>query len=91
MRSLINRKDDSKRNQIILGGFLIIVMVFSTLGYALSGRDEGETDNKIEYNGIEFISDNSGYCCRGHICGLPGTVDLSADDLPRRSRLGQRR
>lgn len=61
MRSIINRKDDSKRNQLILGIFLIIIMLFSTLGYALLGRTDKTEKNKIEYNGIEFIQDNSGY------------------------------
>ena len=61
MRSLVHKKDNTKRNQILLGGFLILVMLFSTLGYALSGRGEGDKNKKIEYNGIEFIQDTSGY------------------------------
>ena len=61
MRSLINRKDDSKRNQLILGIFLIIIMLFSTLGYALGGKNKEDSNKKVEYNGIEFIQDNSGY------------------------------
>ena len=60
MRSLINKKDKSKQNQLILGVFLIIVMLFSILGYALGGRDN-EENKKIEYNNIEFIQDSSGY------------------------------
>jgi hypothetical protein len=60
MRSLVNKKDKSKQNQLILGVFLIIVMLFSILGYALGGRD-GENNEKIEYDEIEFIRDNSGY------------------------------
>ena len=61
MRSLVHKKDNSKRNQIILGVFLIIILGFSTIGYALGGRGEKESNEKIEYNGIEFIQDNSGY------------------------------
>lgn len=49
-----------KRNQLIIGGALILLMVFSTLGYALSGRTRGDQDKKIEYKGIEFVQD-SGY------------------------------
>ena len=36
------------------------IMLFGTLGYAFGGRDE-ENNNKIEYKGIEFVQDNSGY------------------------------
>jgi len=60
MRSLVNKKDKSKQNQLILGGLLIILMLFSVVGYALGGRDN-ENNKKIEYNGIEFVQDNSGY------------------------------
>lgn len=61
MRSLVNKKNKDKRNQLILGIFLIIIMVSSTLGYALLGRSEDTGSSKIEYNGIEFKQDNSGY------------------------------
>ena len=61
MRSLINKKDNTKRNQIILGVFLIVILGFSTIGYALSGRSNEDDNKKIEYNGIEFVLDNSGY------------------------------
>lgn len=61
MRSLINKKDNSRQNQLILGVGLIILMVFSTLGYALTGRNDEEINKKIEYQGIEFVQDNSGY------------------------------
>ena len=60
MRSLVNKKDKSKQNQWILGIFLIIVMLFSVLGYALGGGDN-QDNKKIEYNDIEFIQDNSEY------------------------------
>ena len=60
MRSLLDKKDNSKRNQLILGIGLIIIMVFSTMGYALSGRDN-KNNEKINYKNIEFIKDNSGY------------------------------
>jgi len=61
MRKILNKKDNSKRNQLILGIGLIIIMIFSTLGYALSGRGNEDKGEKIEYKGIEFIQDNSEY------------------------------
>ena len=61
MRSLVHKKDNTKRNQIILGVFLIVILGFSTIGYALGGRNDEEDNEKIEYNGIEFVQDNSGY------------------------------
>ena len=65
MRRIISKSEKNKktkRTQWILGGILILLMAFSTLGYALSGRGDEESNNKIvEYKGIEFIQDNSGY------------------------------
>ncbi len=48
-----------RRNQFIIGILLIGLMIFSTLGYALTGDDE-KTEEK-EYGGIKFIQDSSGY------------------------------
>ena len=50
-----------KRNQLIIGLLLIGLMFFSVIGFALSGRGQEKTIKKIEYNGIEFLQDNSGY------------------------------
>jgi len=65
MRKIISKQEKdkkTKRNQLIIGGALILIMIFSTLGYALSGRGDDKTkENKIDYNGIEFIKDNSEY------------------------------
>jgi hypothetical protein len=64
MRRIISKGEKNKktkRNQWILGGILILIMAFSTVGYALTGRGDEESNNKIEYKGIEFIQDNSGY------------------------------
>jgi len=58
MKKIVTKQEQAKktrRNQLIIGGVLILLMVFSTLGYALSSRsDEGES-GKINYNGIEFV------------------------------------
>ncbi len=63
MRKIISREEKSKkikRNQLIIGIVLIGVMVFGTLGYAFGGGRE-ENSDKIEYKGIEFTQDDSGY------------------------------
>jgi hypothetical protein len=36
-------------------------MVFSPIAYAVFGRSDDSENSKIEYNGIEFIQDSSGY------------------------------
>jgi len=60
MKSILNRKKPNRGMQLILGLGLIFVMLFSTLGYAF--RDKGgEEPNKVEYGGVEFIKDASGY------------------------------
>lgn len=62
MRSIGSKKDiekRQKRNQWIIGGILIIVMLGSTFGYAFYhiGSNNGERI-KIEYNGYEFLGQN---------------------------------
>ena len=62
MRKIMSREEESnkrRRNQFIVGGILIAVMIFSTLGFALqdNGDSSGE-DTKINYNGYEFVYQN---------------------------------
>lgn len=60
MKKIITRdeKDNKvKRNQLIIGLILILVMVFGTVGYAFSDKSNGNSE-KIEYNDIEFIKNN---------------------------------
>ena len=64
MRRIITKTQQdkkTKRNQLIIGLLLIGLMLFSVIGYALSGRGAEEELEKIEYKGIEFAQDNSGY------------------------------
>jgi len=64
MRRIITRTQQdktTKRNHLIMGLLLIGLMVFSVVGYALSGRSEEDNLKKIKYKDIEFIQDNSGY------------------------------
>lgn len=44
----------NKRNQFIIGIILILVMILSTAGYAITSGDKVEND-KIKYNGIDFV------------------------------------
>ena len=56
MRKIISKresKNKQKRNQIIVGGILVLVMLMSVLGYAFQG-DDGSS-KKMEYNGFKFI------------------------------------
>lgn len=50
----------TKRNQLIIGILLILLMTLSTVGYALSTRDNNEETNKIKYKDIDFVK-NSEY------------------------------
>ena len=68
MKKLVTREERKKtvkRNQIILGLILVLLMVFSTLGYALSGRD--------------FIKDSSGYW-RFNIQGFDFATQYSPEE-----------
>jgi len=63
MRKIINREQKdkkTKRKQLVVGLILIGVMIFGSLGYAFNGWDS-ENSEKINYNGISFVKDNSGY------------------------------
>lgn len=57
MRKITERTNEEKktrRNQFLIGGILILVMILSVLGYSL-GRQDGETEaEKVIYNGYEF-------------------------------------
>jgi hypothetical protein len=55
MRKILSKKEEEKRtrrNQWIIGGVLVLIMVASALGYAF-GREQ-ESNEKIIYNGFEF-------------------------------------
>lgn len=63
MKRILTREEKDKkvrRNQLIIGLILILVMVFGTVGYAFNGK-ESENTNKLEYNGITFLKDSSDY------------------------------
>jgi len=63
MKKLLTKQQQQqrdKRNQLIIGILLIALMLFSTLGYALGGKNTEDENNKINYKDITFTK-NSGY------------------------------
>jgi len=58
MRQIISKEEKdkkAKRNHLIMGLILIVVMALGTVGYAFSERSSGGSSSKIKYNGIEFV------------------------------------
>ncbi len=63
MKKILTKEQQKKKdkiNQLIIGIVLIALMLFSTVGYALSGNESKETTDSIDYNGITFTK-NSEY------------------------------
>ena len=66
MRSLSAIKEKERRrkkNQTIVGIVLVVLMIFSTAGFALQGigfgsQDNVNNENRIVYNGFEFLRYN---------------------------------
>lgn len=64
MRKIVSKYEEDKRkrrNQFIVGGVLIVVMLLSTLAYAFQGQvqNSGSTAaNTTTYNGISFSNQN---------------------------------
>ena len=82
MKKLVTREERKKtvkRNQIILGLILVLLMVFSTLGYALSGRGDKEQSGNMNYKGVDFIKDSSGYW-RFNIQGFDFATQYSPEE-----------
>lgn len=65
MKKIVNSEDRekiAKRNQLIVGLVLILLMLFSTIGFAFSFGVTGNAVEEVEYGGIEFVRDyNTGY------------------------------
>jgi hypothetical protein len=64
MRKIVSKFEEDKRkrrNQFIVGGILIVVMLISTLAYAFQGQVQnsgGTVTNTTTYNGIPFSNQN---------------------------------
>ena len=58
MRKIISKKDEkrkNRRNQLIIGAFLVLVMGLSTIGYSInSKRETGDVSDKLVYNNLQF-------------------------------------
>jgi hypothetical protein len=69
MRSILEKKkkDNSKRNSVIIGGILVLVMIMSTLGYSFQRQDSDTGIKKtVEYNGLEFVQTNNYWYLEGY-------------------------
>lgn len=80
MRKLIV-KDNSKRNRklvVVLGIFLVVIMLFSTVGYSFMSmdRDNGASSSFL-YNGISFTPNN------GYFFASIGNYDFAIRTDPR--------
>jgi len=60
MRKIVSKEIEGKkkkRNQLIIGGILVLIMVLSSIGYAFN-RETSSGTKKITYKGIEFVQQN---------------------------------
>lgn len=61
MRAIESKKDREKRqrkNQWIIGGILIFIMLGSTFGYAFYQLGNKSDNGSVEYNGYSFTNEN---------------------------------
>jgi hypothetical protein len=66
MRKLVSKEEEAgkrKRNQVIAGTVLALVMILSTIGFAFQGRGDNAIDGtspegEVDYNGFKFINQN---------------------------------
>jgi hypothetical protein len=57
MRKIVSKEKEerkTKRNQLLVGGFLIVIITISTLGYSFMGGEKERTE-KMNYNGFKFV------------------------------------
>jgi len=61
MRRILSKKEQKSKErfkQILVGIVLIFILTLSILGYSLLGKEGTSQEEKIVYNGIEFIKMN---------------------------------
>jgi len=62
MRSIESKKDiekKRKKNQIIIGGILIFIMMASTFGILVDSFGTKNSIEKVEHNGYKFVNENN--------------------------------
>ncbi|OGI11597.1 hypothetical protein A3K64_01770 [Candidatus Micrarchaeota archaeon RBG_16_36_9] len=60
MRKIISKEAEEKkrkRNQFVVGGIMVLVLVTSVIGYAFNREEKSDT-SKVIYNGFEFIQES---------------------------------
>ena len=61
MRKIVSKQEEGKkqkRNQLIIGIILIIVMFGSTFGIIVNSFGKENSNTKVKYNGLEFTKQN---------------------------------
>lgn len=66
MRKIISEEErakKTKRNQIVIGGILVLILLLSTIGYSFLDRGQSNNDNRqdVNYKGTIFYSADNGY------------------------------
>ena len=59
IRRITSKEDEAKktrRNQIVVGIVLVVLMLFSILGYSFGSNPSTSTSQTVEYNGYNFTS-----------------------------------
>ena len=56
-----DREKKKRRNQFIVGGVLAVLMIMSTVGFALFSGEEENTTSKITYNNLVFYKTLNGW------------------------------
>jgi len=83
MRRLVSKEEEErkrKKNQTLLVSFLALIMVLSTIGFAIQSNSggtapDGITGNEAEYNGYKFTNQNGLWVLGNFVFQyLPGEV-----------------
>lgn len=91
IRSKYEEARRTKRNQIIIGGVLIFVMLFSVLGYAFQGNilnssgNAGNSGQTVTYNGVDFTEQNGFWVLQsngGRFVFTYNPQELASQNLP---------
>lgn len=73
----IEKKDT--RNKVILGLIMVAILVLSTAGYAFFSGEKSNVNKIIEYNGVEFVS-NENYFWQFQVGDFNFATQYNPDD-----------